>query len=803
MGFTIPVALMPLPGNTTLSPPLLSEAHILQPRVGFFRFTHTLPAATNTAHWLPVMLPLTEIGYTDRRQLAGALRALVSLNKATPLELYLAGRAHLLVQTLQLASAPMTHAATARMLRSHRYHALAFSLPAAFETALRRAFPSCAQPTLVRDLIALIAPALLTHLNALVVLDPHALLMTRVAHLWEQVQLAQRHTLLYAALDHLAPTATPDTSLLLLRLDRMRAQLWVDRVSSVIRRATLGPEARADHSFIASCPRRVFVELVGLEEPCDHTFSQCRRRQRIVFLDCAAAFAPLAHAASHHLAMVDSEAHSSLYAVCNHQLKHVAFARAAEAAYNERFPPARSCSCGRRVSVLLPVRGMSGALLPPTEPVLKVLGDSALVYQLRPSWMRYGVEETQWLEARARAAIAPRSVHAIANRAAGAATPLLVFSADPSSGRSAASVRGSGGHTAGGGVPLDAALPVVYPCGFAGAEEAFLLELMLGACRPRKVCLCDLLDAHARGRRVEVAATLRVGAVLVLQNPHFAIVEHVAAEHGVPLDGLILVHISDGNIYHASMNASAARYPPFRSAFRQYWVPDAQHSLDSSARRGDVRWFPIGMNPQWVRLVPAIANGSLRLPASSERRHFISFLGSTHKSSRAERISEVEAHSGAAVHFHAGNRACYGQDCNNQRYVEETLQSVLCLHLPGSSVESNRLYEQLEGGCVPLVVEAFGPGEAEVGTIPLEGETAIQATRSAFAPLTYVTGEPPPWLTVSHARELANVLAPFMGDASAVDVLQRRNLRWWAAAKAHFAGAFRDAACPAASSDEL
>ena len=104
------------------------------------------------------------------------------------------------------------------------------------------------------------------------------------------------------------------------------------------------------------------------------------------------------------------------------------------------------------------------------------------------------------------------------------------------------------------------------------------------------------------------------------------------------------------------------------------------------------------MNPQWVRLVERIRNGSLTIPRASARRHRISFLGSTHKSDRAMRIAAVERASYMRVHHHAGDRACYGKGCADTRYVDETLDSVLCLHLPGSSVESNRLYEQLEGG---------------------------------------------------------------------------------------------------------
>lgn len=96
------------------------------------------------------------------------------------------------------------------------------------------------------------------------------------------------------------------------------------------------------------------------------------------------------------------------------------------------------------------------------------------------------------------------------------------------------------------------------------------------------------------------------------------------------------------------MRQSARQYAGWAAAFRQYWVPDPApaepskpSSLAAAAARGEVSWFPIGMNPQWVRLAPAIANGSLELPRASARSIPLSFLGSTDKSMRTDRIAAV------------------------------------------------------------------------------------------------------------------------------------------------------------------
>ncbi|KOO28450.1 hypothetical protein Ctob_001943 [Chrysochromulina tobinii] len=195
-----------------------------------------------------------------------------------------------------------------------------------------------------------------------------------------------------------------------------------------------------------------------------------------------------------------------------------------------------------------------------------------------------------------------------------------------------------------------------------------------------------------------------------------------------------------------------------------------------------------------------------------------SFLGSTDKSDRAKRIAlvdgaldllsvrsvrgggvdddEEEATVPARVFHRRGNVACYGSACDDEAYVRATLDSALCLQLPGSSVESNRLYEGLEGGCIPVVVLRFGPGEAAVGTVPTYDADAIEAVNAAFAPLRNVTGEPPPFVFVTHESELSARLAALAWSAERLDEQQALTMAWWRDAKRYYARAFTRWACP-------
>ena len=323
-------------------------------------------------------------------------------------------------------------------------------------------------------------------------------------------------------------------------------------------------------------------------------------------------------------------------------------------------------------------------------------------------------------------------------------------------------------------------------------------EVLLRGCATRLVCLGDLVAAAAAGSHELGADAVRPGAAMVLQSQQLPIAHALARLYRTPLRSMVLIHISDGNIWQARAPATARIYSQWRHALRQYWPPDQSGALAASRDRGEVEWFPIGPNPQWVRLMAALRSGEIPVPLASARTHLLSFLGSTDKSDRQARIALVEeALRGlTAVYHRQGNVACYGTGCTDDDYVKATLETALCLQLPGSSVESNRLYEGLEGGCVPVVVTRFGPGEAAVGTTPSYGEAAAAAVLAALAPLANVTGAPPPFIVVQHERELPAALAPLSAHpGGGLDELQRRAREWWERAKRHYADRFAQAVC--------
>ena len=196
------------------------------------------------------------------------------------------------------------------------------------------------------------------------------------------------------------------------------------------------------------------------------------------------------------------------------------------------------------------------------------------------------------------------------------------------------------------------------------------------------------------------------------------------------------------------------------------------------------------------------------MPRASHRRHLVSFLGSTDKSDREARLSALRAAlrvtaaaGGAATAIDTsllaprGRRACYGAACNESGWVDDMLQSGTALHLPGSSADSGRLWESLEAGAVPLLVEEFGPGEEAVGTSCLYGDEAVRATRGALQPLVEAMGVPLPFVVLRTVDELAALLQQLQADPARLDALQERTRAWWAEVKRHFGSQLRGALC--------
>ncbi|EOD09633.1 hypothetical protein EMIHUDRAFT_198189 [Emiliania huxleyi CCMP1516] len=715
---------------------LLGTNALLPAAIGHFRLVPSQrPDLVQRRNGPELMLPVDAVNAENDMELS--MRLLLGITGGISLNLHVFGRAAAVAQLLKTASGAMRGSAVwVRSLRRHFWAASAIAPRPGLESALRRAFPGCARPA--ADLLALLAPSLLSGAETqtdVILVDPMALLLSGAAELWRTLRALPRPIALAAAADYSA-----------------------------------FPPPHGGEAFTA--------------EPSLQLLRPARLRHQGL-----AAYAP-----------------------CNHEIEHVAFAWHAKAAHEADYA-GRRCACSQRLRLLLP-------------PGADAAAATGFGSKLRATLRKLTLEPSVLVWANRYLSLRPPPPHVAVLLDRTQQPPGYVALPLSEELSEDVSEDGKGGRRS--PAPLQpheggAGVQVIYPCGHAGAEEHFILQTLLGACSPTRHCLFPL--ALAAGDLALIKAVVVPGAVFVLQRGQFSFAYRVAAAAGVPTSALILVHISDGNIYRAAMASSTAHYPRWRAAFRQYWVADAplaelpasaaapgDHpgrdfapTLQDAADGGHVSWIPIGMNPQWVRLSPSLASRAIPLLPASARRLPLTFLGSTDKSDRLQRIGEVNAVLATLdailpeplrVFHRRGSVACYGEGCADERYVNETLESRLCLQLPGSSVESNRLYEQLEGGCVPTIVEEWGPGEAAVGTTPTYGAAATADVRAAFAPLTLVTGTPPPFITVPRVSDLPTALAPLLASHDALDALQARVVEWWGRAKRHYADAMESAVCP-------
>ena len=558
-------------------------------------------------------------------------------------------------------------------------------------------------------------------------------------------------------------------------------------------------------------------------------------------LGCEWSYQPATHAAigHHRLVTMRSEGIASIYIVCFHHLAHQAFAWQWRSEHSRRYPEGTRCGCGQRVKVLLPPRDETSSVLEVMSvlatrdksaarqtaqlvnmlseqfPAL-LLDDTSPIIDLWVRWGKLSDPVYRWLAQRILKSTPPKDAVAIADRGG----------------------QGGQGDAKGEAIalprhplPLDKeelnrlrssrtedkeAVPLIFPCGWAGAEELWVPQVMLKSCKTRLVCLSDLVREAANGKHeLGANAFIEGRTAMVLQSQQMPIARALAAMYRVDTKTIALIHISNGNIWESELNQTVEMYSSWRKpVLRQYWLPDPHGVLTAARDNGIVDWFPIGMNPQWVRYMQKNAAAEVKMPLASARKHLLGFLGSTDKSDRSQRIAlvdkalrkmriiRVKDSSPSVTHltvFHKkGNVACYGSECKDNDYIESTLDVALCLQLPGSSVESNRFYEGLEGGCIPIVVRRFGPGEEAVWTTPSYGKNASDAVKAALSPLDNVTGKPPPFIVVEREDELASVLGKLVSNndgGKALDALQAENRAWWQQAKAFYAAKFAGIVC--------
>jgi len=159
-----------------------------------------------------------------------------------------------------------------------------------------------------------------------------------------------------------------------------------------------------------------------------------------------------------------------------------------------------------------------------------------------------------------------------------------------------------------------------------------------------------------------------------------------------------LIHLSDERRDPSEYPLVRGEYKNWARVFRNYF--DSEYS-----DMPNVQWFPLGYSSNgfdWSQVQTDI-------PAS-KRRHDASFMGNDFTNKRrAGMIRNFEEQSKLVV-TGAVRRGGWGSGGRNE-YVRLMMDSKFCLALPGTSLESFRLYEALQAGCIPVMLDQWTDGK--------------------------------------------------------------------------------------------
>lgn len=256
------------------------------------------------------------------------------------------------------------------------------------------------------------------------------------------------------------------------------------------------------------------------------------------------------------------------------------------------------------------------------------------------------------------------------------------------------------------------------------------------------------------------------------------------------LIGKVLVHLDDeygarNPRTEADWRAYCAMYAGWRHVFRNYWSEawaarvgrnhvmncssTCSSEVPSSHGRGSavgprVEWTPLGWSANWQ-------SGRQPRP-SSARSALIGFYGNEKYQLRPNRgalIARFEKATDLKVERLLG-RVGFGRG-NASNYVRLMHDTRFCLQISGLSAECYRMYEALDAGCVPVLINQFGK------------ETATQYR--------FLLGNsggrgPPPFPWAETPADLKIRLGQLRDDANALDTVQQDTIRWWNQSLDHF-----------------
>ena len=155
------------------------------------------------------------------------------------------------------------------------------------------------------------------------------------------------------------------------------------------------------------------------------------------------------------------------------------------------------------------------------------------------------------------------------------------------------------------------------------------------------------------------------------------------------------------------------------------------------------------------------------VPPASARSTLVGFYGNAKfKLNRGRLIASFSTAAAVRVETTLG-RGGFGKG-NATEYLDKMRGTRLCLQVAGLSTECYRMYEALDSGCIPILVDELG------------GSTSMAEQYRVLLRGSPVDGLPPaPLLYANTSARLAPHLTRLLENTTALDELQLVTVRWW------------------------
>ena len=247
--------------------------------------------------------------------------------------------------------------------------------------------------------------------------------------------------------------------------------------------------------------------------------------------------------------------------------------------------------------------------------------------------------------------------------------------------------------------------------------------------------------------------------------------------------GYKFVHEADETLDYANENIIKF-YKIWGKSYRVYWwdVPQYLEMHDE----GQLDWIP-------SRFLHSPEIPFSNQNKSSSRQFNVTFIGNTNTNKkRGQHVNEFHQKMNFTVHGLVKNTGgLFGVNfAGGSNYLDTMLDSRFCLQFRGRSSECHRLYESLECGCIPVIIDAwqhFDYSRQHHTTLEIIGRT-----------FPFKNSTHPPFIWVHDINEFKEVYYSYMNTTSGMerlDDLQNDLMTWWEGTKLSIQQYFQNEFC--------